>query len=183
MFDFSSMFGDAKTIAKAATGRDALATSTKPAAKKSSGFSFAGLFSTAADIAKSSGLKMPMDSEIASLQAKRKTLVGLQYQMDDIIKKAVPRLTARRDSPSSVAAAATLKKTAEQAKYQSSATIKLIDAAITDGLTAQEKMRYGTGALKPSATFYAKKLTADKTFSLAKSRLDLVVNSWHAKER
>jgi hypothetical protein len=183
MFDFASIFGDTKSIVRGATGRGIPNITVAPQSKSKSPFSWAGLFGKATEFARASGVKMPMDSEIASLQAKRKELNSLKFRAQSISKTVNDILASRRSNPSSVAAAATLRKTCSQACAQADASLRLIDAAISDGVLAQEKMKYGTGAFKPSATFFTKKAVADRVFSLAKNRLMLVISASEAKQK
>jgi hypothetical protein len=175
MWSLNSFFGDSKTIA-AAVGKPGAADfmgpqiPTRATAKKKS--LWENVFGAATFVAKSAGARMPMDSEIASLENDRKTLSSLRSRMDLILNWT----KSRSDTGN-------LRTTASQAKAQATAAIRLIDAALTDGKLAQERMKYGTKALGPSATFFTKKTIADRTFSLTKNRLQLVFSSWETASR
>ena len=178
----SSWLGDAKTIA-AASGEKASSLYGRATTARKKSTSKTSLWGNIFGVAQAAGLKMPMDTEINSLRIKKSELSSLKYKMKSISHQVADALLKNRANVISFSAGTALTKAASQAAAQAVAATRLIDAAISDGVSAQEKMRYGTGVLRPSAAFFSKKAIADQTYSLAKNRLNLIIASAETNQR
>ena len=127
-------------------------------------------------------IPLPLNNEIASLEAKAKTLKSLGLQAADIKRLHVPRLEARKTANASQLAR-NITTALNQAKAQADATTRLINAALTEGRTVQEKMKFGTLSIAPTAAFFVKKKIADDTYMKAKTRFDQAIAVWQDAER
>jgi hypothetical protein len=138
-----------------------------------------GTLKKVADFAEGTGLiKIPLTSEIKSLEDKLAVLKGFKFRLSDVTRNQLPRLA--RTQPQ---VAADLKRQIAQADAQAAATVRLINVALSDGRAAQEKIKYGGFAPKPTASFLLKKQIADRTFSLAKTRYDQAWAVWTLAQR
>ena len=138
-----------------------------------------GTLKKVADFAEGTGLiKIPLTSEVKSLEDKLAVLKSFKFRLADVTRNQIPKLARLQPQ-----GAADLKKQIIQADAQAAATVKLINAALSDGRAAQEKMKFGSFAPKPTAAFLLKKQIADRTFSLAKTRYDQAWASWTLAQR
>lgn len=142
-------------------------------------FFSSGTFKKAADFAEQTGMvKLPLTTEIKSLEDKLGVLKGFKLRLSSIAKLQIPKLAQTQPIK-----AAEIAKQIRQADAQAEATVRLINAALSDGRTAQDKMKFGTFTSKPIAAFMVKKSVADKTYSLAKTRYDQVWAEWTLAQR
>lgn len=158
-----------------------------PGKKKTSGGVFDFLTALAPKAFKTAeaygiNIPLPLGSEINSLDTKLKALRGLSYQADDIKRLHIPRLEARKTANASQLAR-NITTALNQAKAQGDAASRLINAALTEGRTAQEKMKFGTILAKPTAAFFVKKKIADDNYMKAKTRFDQAIAVWQEAER
>lgn len=138
-----------------------------------------GTIKKAVDFAEQTGMvKLPLTSEIKSLEDKLNVLKGFKFRLSTVSKFRLPILSHTQPDK-----AADIAKQIRQADARAAFTTKLINAALVDGRVAQDKMKFGTFTSKPIAAFMLKKSIADKTYSLAKTLYDNVWSNWTLAQR
>lgn len=132
---------------------------------------FKNLFQTGIDVARASGVAVPMDRDIEMLRAKRDEIKAKRLQAESLLDKVVPRIKAQGD-PKAIQVADKLKAQGQNDVAKAYVTVQYYARAII----AAQNLQAGLLAGKPDAEigmdYATKKKLAEAEGAMTVQRLD-----------